>query len=221
MFTWITNTNNQQLLLNDLSDILNINKEELLSVNNFKEKTANNLINSIKKCVTNVSLAKIMTSSNKLGIGIGYEKIKQILLVYPELLKIYKKWTKDIFINNLIKINGFEEKTATLFVNNFDNFIEFYNSIKKYITIEKVKSVSNNNLLNNKIILFSGFRDKDLENKIKELGGKINSTISKNIDYLIIKDNSILNTVKVKKALELNIKIITKDDFIINYLIDY
>ena len=201
--------------------ILNINKEELLSVNNFKEKTANNLINSIKKCVTNVSLAKIMTSSNKLGIGIGYEKIKQILLVYPELLKIYKKWTKDIFINNLIKINGFEEKTATLFVNNFDNFIEFYNSIKKYITIEKVKSVSNNNLLNNKIILFSGFRDKDLENKIKELGGKINSTISKNIDYLIIKDNSILNTVKVKKALELNIKIITKDDFIINYLIDY
>lgn len=193
--------------------ILNITKEELLSINNFKEKTANNLINSIKKCVTDISLAKLMTSSNKLGIGIGYEKIKQILLVYPNLLNVYNKWSKDVFINNLIKINGIEEKTATLFVNNFDNFIEFYNSIKKYITIEKNKIISNN-ILNNKIILFSGFRDKELEKKIEELGGKINSTISKNIDYLIIKDNSILETTKVKKAIELNIKIMTKDEFI-------
>jgi NAD-dependent DNA ligase len=200
--------------------ILNISKKELLNINNFKEKTANNLINSIKKCVTNVSLAKIMTSSNKLGIGIGYEKIKQILLIYPNLLTIYNKWSKDVFINNLIKINGIEEKTASLFVNNFNNFIEFYNSIKKYIILEKNKIISDNKL-NNKIILFSGFRDKELEKKIEELGGIINSTISKNINYLIIKDNTILETTKVKKAIELNIKIITKDDFILNYLIDY
>jgi DNA ligase (NAD+) len=200
--------------IDTIPKILGVTKEQLLNIDGIKEKKAMNLINSIKKCVTNISLSKLMTSSNKLGFGIGYEKIKHILLIYPNILNEYNKWTEDIFINNIIKINGFEEKTATLFVKNFNNFIKFYNSIKKYIILEKNKNILINNLLNNKIILFSGFRDKNLQNKIEELGGKINSTISKNIDFLIIKDNTILDTTKVKKALELKIKIITKDNFI-------
>ena len=115
--------------LDTIPKILGATEKELLTIDGFKEKTVNNLINSIKKCITNVSLSKIMSSSNKLGFGIGNEKIKHILIIYPDLLTDYKKWSKDVFINNLIQINGIEEKTATLFVNNFDNFIDFMTSV--------------------------------------------------------------------------------------------
>ena len=42
-------------------------------------------------------------------------------------------------------------------------------------------------------------------------GGILTNTVSKNTDLLVIKDKSVMDTSKVVKAKELNIKIITKD----------
>jgi serine/threonine protein kinase len=74
-----------------------------------------------------------MTASNKLGEGIGLEKIKLILYEYPYLLNDYKNWSREEFINNIVKIKGCDFKTAELFVDNFKNFIKFYNEIKDNI----------------------------------------------------------------------------------------
>jgi NAD-dependent DNA ligase len=156
-----------------------------------------------------------MTASNKIGHGIGEERIKQVLLTYPNLLNDYKKWEEDEFINNLKQINGWEIKTSKLFVTNFDDFIKFFNSIKKYIKLEAIKKVINGEFTD-KIIVLTGFRDKELQNKIENQGGKIGSSISKNTDFLVVKDQIMIDepTDKIKKAIDLNIKIITKDQLI-------
>ena len=39
-----------------------------------------------------------------------------------------------------------------------------------------------------KTIVISGFRDKDLENKLKELGVKIGSGVNKKTDILLVKN---------------------------------
>jgi len=195
--------------------IIKLTVPQILLVEGFKEKSAQNIIDSIKKSLTEISLSKIMSASNKLGHGIGEERIKLVLDKFPNLLDDSDKWSKDEFINNLKLINGWEEKTSSLFVSNYKEFKKFYNSIEPYITIkkEKVKELIKNKYTD-KTVVMSGFRDSELQQKLEDSGAKITNSVSKNTDYLIVKDQNTIdeNTGKVQKAHELGIKIIIKDN---------
>ena len=195
--------------------IIKLTVPQILLVEGFKEKSAQNIIDSIKKSLTEVSLSKIMSASNKLGHGIGEERIKLVLDKFPNLLDDADKWSKDEFINNLKLINGWEEKTSSLFFSNYKEFKKFYNSIEPYITIkkEKVKEVIKNKYTD-KTVVMSGFRDSELQQILEDSGAKITNSVSKNTDYLIVKDQNTIdeNTGKVQKAHELGIKIIIKDN---------
>ena len=191
-----------------------------MKVDGIKDKSATNLINSIKKSITNngkgIELSLLMSASNKLGHGMGKERSKLVLDKFPNIINLYTKWSRKEFINNLKNIPGWEEKTSTQFVDNFSKFMDFYNKIKKFIILkEKSNDIKiKKSKYTDKTIVLSGFRDKDIEEKLKEHGAKITTSISKNTDILIVKDQSTINenTGKVKKAKELNIKIITKDN---------
>ena len=199
--------------LDTVLKILNATEKDFLLVDGFKEKSAKNLMESIKNAMKNISLAKLMAASNKVGAGIGYERMNSVLNMYPHILTDYKKWNKTEFVDNIKKVDGWEDKTSTLLVNNFDDFVSFYESIKKFITIKNNSKSITNGEFTDKIVVVTGFRDKDLQDKIISQGGKIGSTVNKNTNYLIIKEESLTND-KVTKALKLNIKIITKDKLI-------
>ena len=202
--------------------ILEAKKDDFIEVDGFKEKSSQNLVESIKKAMTNnnegVELYDLMSASNKLVYGMGSERCKLILENIPDLLSNHKKWTKKEFIDKIKEIPGFEEKTSQMFVDNFKNFVEFYNSIKDHITIKKSKKKVVKSKLNGKIVVISGFRDKDLENKLKDLDVEVKNSVSKNTNFLVVKDDDTIseNTGKVAKANELGIKIMTKKNFIKN-----
>jgi NAD-dependent DNA ligase len=153
-----------------------------------------------------------MKASNKLGRGMGAERAKDVLEKYPNIMNDYKKYTEEQFINMLRVIDGWEEKTSTIFAQNFKYFVEFYDSIKKYISINNIEE-KKEGILSGKKIVMSGFRDKKLEEYIISLGGEISSGISKNTSLLIIKDETIRDTVKVIKAKELGVMVYTIDEF--------
>ena len=200
--------------LDTIPKILAADQARFMTVEGFAEKSAQNLVDSIKLALTNVQLAKLMAASNKIGTGLGEERMKQVLSVYPNLMTDYKKWSKKEFIEKLIEINGWEEKTSTLLVNNFEDFIKFYNSIHKYLTLEQVKEKKIiKGEFSGKTVVMTGFRDKSLQDKIELQGGKIGSSVSKNTNILVVKDQSVIDnpTDKVSKAKELGIKIITKE----------
>ena len=116
------------------------------------------------------------------------------------------------------KIEGFDEITTNLFTNNFDEFIKLFkklpSKLQKQLLIIKEKQNVNNRFKNLKIV-FSGFRNKEWEQIIEEEGGKVVSTISKNTNILIAKKEDIedADNSKIKKALELKIKILTPEEF--------
>ena len=83
-------------------------------------KSADNLIKAIKKAVNQKSLAEIMNASNKLGPGMGIERMKIITSTYPSILS--NKWSKTDFLDKIKKIDGFDDITANIFVNNFKSF---------------------------------------------------------------------------------------------------
>lgn len=193
-----------------------INATDFINVEGFKIKSSNNLVESIKKILVNVKLSKFMTSSNKLGHGIGEERIKQVLEIYPNILTEYTEWTNLEFINKLKVLNNWEEKTSLLFVSNFSKFIQFYNDIKDSITFENIKTKIIKNKYSDLIIVMSGFRDTNLQTFFENSGSKITNSISKNTNYLIVKDQKTIDnkTGKVKKALELGVQIITKENIL-------
>lgn len=200
--------------LNTIEKILNASKADILRVEGFKDKSAENLLKAIGKSLVDIPLAKLFKAANLLGRGIGFEKSKTVLDRYPNLIKEYSKWSKQEFIDKIKDIEGWDTKTAKLFVNNFPKFMEFYDKIKKFVVIKSKKKTGTK--LENKIFVFSKFRDENLEEKIENNGGKINNSVSKNTDYLVIKEkvNMDEQSGKIKKALELNVKIITKIELI-------
>ena len=197
--------------IDTIEKILKMKKEDLLEIEGFKEKSADNLVKAVKKAVTNKTLAEIMNASNKLGAGMGIERMKIITSTYPSILS--NKWNKEQFVQKIKYIDGFDDITANIFVNNFKSFMNFYNNIKNLISI-KEKIVKKNGKYKDMKIVVSGFRDKDIISYIENEGGVLTNSISKNTDLLVIKDNTVMDTSKVIKAKELGIKIITKDKVI-------
>ena len=199
--------------LGTIKKILLVKKDHLLTIDTIKERSADNIMKEIDKVKNNVSIVKLMVASNTLGIGFGIKKIKPIINKYPDLLTLYSDWSTDEFIENIISIDGLNIKSATLFVSNFNNFIEFYNDIKKHINIiHHFHKVKKGKYINKKIVL-SGFRDKLLQEYLENEGAEITTSVSKNTNILIVKDIS-SNSSKIDKATELGIKILEKDSII-------
>jgi NAD-dependent DNA ligase len=197
----------------DILSILKITVDDIKEIEGFKQKSAENLVASINNNTNNIPLAILMKASNKLGRGMGEERAKSVLEKYPNIMQDYKKYNEEQFINMLRLIDGWEEKTSTTFAKNFKTFIDFYESIKNYISVDtSVKEKVEGKLSGYKIVM-SGFRDKDLEELIEDNGGIISSGVSKNTNILIIKDESVMDTGKVVKAKELGVKIYTIDTF--------
>lgn len=197
--------------------ILKLTQDDIIKIDGFKIKSAQNIIEAIKNATTNIPLYILMAASNKLGRGIGIERIKDVLEKYPNLLNEYNKYTENELINMLRLIDGFEEKTSKLFATNFNNFITFYNNIKNYIKVDVSTSKKETGKLSGLKIVMSGFRDKVLENTIEKNGGSIASGVSKNTNILIVKDDSVMNTTKVIKAQELGVTIYTLNNFYKHY----
>jgi DNA ligase (NAD+) len=194
-------------------DFLKLKVDDIIGIEGFKQKSAENVVESIKKSTTNIPLAILMKASNKLGRGMGEERAKDVLEKYPNIMEIYSGYSEKEFINSLRILDGWEEKTSTMFAQNFKHFVEFYNEIKKYISVNmKVKEVKTGIFTGMKIVM-SGFRDKALEEFILNNGGEISSAISKNTSILIVKDESNTDTSKVIKAREVGVKIHTIDSF--------
>ena len=189
-------------------------KEDFLTVENVKEKSANNFFNELQTLKNKShNIEKLILATNSLGENFGSRKAKLIFDNYPNILKekLYKN--KKVWLEKLITIDGIEEKTANQIIDNWKDLQLNLKWIKKYFKINSIKKTSKTNLKNINWVL-TGFRDKDIENKIINLGGKVSNSISKNTHILVVKDSSIIDnpTSKVNKAKELGIKIIQKKD---------
>ena len=201
----------------NLFKILEAEERDFLSLSEFQEKSAKRVYENIHKGLKNVKISSLIAASSVLGYGIGFKKIQTLLESIPELLTIYKNKSKDELIDMIVNVEGFSYITAEKIAENIKYAEKFINKIKKYITIEESKKVSNS-LDGNKFVM-SGFRDKELENNIIDRGGKVLSSISGNTTALIVKNkNNEKNTSKYEKAEKLKLPIYEKEEFIKKYI---
>ena len=188
---------------------------------------ANKIYNGIKDQLSKVSLNTLMTASNLFGRTLGEKKIELIMNEYPDIL--ISKETGPQKIQKIMSVKGIAEKTATAFVENINEFIDFIkdckleNKLEISVDLNINKNKNNNNInispLFDKTIIMTGFRDKNLEDKIKSEGAKIGSSVSKNTFVVIVKHLE-EDTGKALEAKKIGIPLITLDDFNNKYFLN-
>lgn len=200
-----------------LFKLINITIDDLLSIEGFKDKSATKLIEVLQN-IKSVSCDKLLTASNIFGRGFGEKKIQLIIEEYPYIVN-NKERALDITVSDLTKIKGIAETTAKQFIENLPKFFEFYEELNikcvKSKSLTPIASNSSNKLLatfKDKKVVFTGFRNKEYENAIISIGGKIITAISKSTDFLIIKDKNEKSS-KIDKANEYGVHIMTKEEF--------
>ena len=197
--------------------ILNMSVDDFMTIPGFKEKLSEKICDSIQDRIDNVSLPLLMDASNMFGRGMGENRIKLILDEYPDILRMKASSPKKQEM--VVDIDGFAEITAKKFVKNIPTFKRFIRENGLEYKLEYTKEQKNydtSHPLYEKNILITGFRDEDFKMNIRNFGGKIASGISSNVDILVVKSMD-STTSKMKKAQELGINIMTKDEFANTY----
>jgi DNA ligase (NAD+) len=201
-----------QKLINNVADLYTLKKEDLLYLERFAEKSAENLIESIQKSKDN-GLPRLI-----FGLGIRYvgETIAKTLAHHFKSLDNLKKASYE----DLISIDEIGETIARSVTEYFsdDKNIEIINKLHENGVYPVVTSKDQNGttLLKEKTIVISGKFYKYSREEIKELieknGGKNASSISSKTNMVIAGDN--MGPAKYKKAEDLKIPIIGEEDFL-------
>jgi NAD-dependent DNA ligase len=193
-----------------LDKILKIKVDELVSLEGFQLKSATKIIENFEK-IKDAECDLLLDASNILGRGFALKKIKLVSEKYPlnkkaEILKLT--------VDDLVKIDGIGNINAKQFVENIKKFYEFLDNIG--YKCEKNQDIKEDiiikTILKDKKFIFTGFRNKDWEKLITDSDGKVVTAISKNVDYLIVKNKTDKSS-KIDKANELGIKILDMEEF--------
>ncbi len=199
---------------NSIPKIITMSIDDFMTVEGFKEKLSNKIYLNIRNGIQKTSLESLMAGTNIFGRGMGEKRINLILKKYPDIL-----WSEESHAEKLEKVSGlpgFKEKTAQAFV---PHIKEFMNFIEKIGLSEQIRNkvpekviIDIDHPLNGKKVVFTGIRDKTLQQELETFGVNINGSVSKNTDFVIVKS---LNddTSKAEKAREFGIKMMTPNMF--------
>lgn len=201
-------------IVNNYKDLYHLDryKDKIIAFDGFGEKSYNNMINSIEKS-RHVKLANFIYA---LGIpDIGFSRAK---LICNHFNNDFNK-ISNLTYEELSNISGVGDVIAKEWIDTFSNpdFIEELKELKEEIDIPKA-SINSNKDLDGLTFVITGslnkFTNRDtMIEFIEEHGGKVVTSISSKVNYLINNDITSTST-KNNKAKELGISIIDEDKFL-------
>lgn len=190
--------------LDNFIKIVSADKKKLNDI--FTSKTAERIHTNISEGMKAVSIPVLIGSSNILGFGVGTKRVELLLKFLPNIFDVNNKVKKE----DIKKIEGFADIMGDKVYLNLKYAKLFLQKMKPFMKAKKV-SRTDDDFLGKKFV-FSGFRDKGLEDRIKEKGGSVVGSVSSKTSGIITKDVN-ETTGKLEKARSLGIKIYSKKDF--------
>ena len=215
---------------NSVNLILSLHPESLINIPGFQVKSAQKLVDNIRMGVLDKphKLSVIMTAAN-LWPGFGVKRFDLVCAaVHQERLLGHLK--PELAKAELVAIDGFSDKTADAFLESLPKFRSWlaehprlklinpqaaaHEAQKAHQLAQQQQAVATGLLaeLNGKKVVFTGFRDADLEAKLVRYGITIQSGVNKTTE-LVVAANPDEASSKLEKARELGIRIMGADDF--------
>ncbi|NGX62605.1 MAG: DNA ligase [Candidatus Anoxychlamydiales bacterium] len=196
-------------LVSSPSDIYTLSAEMLSDLEGFKEKSINNLLDSIEKS------KKCPFSRFIMALGIKYvgKETADLLAIHAKDIQNLKKLSKD----ELLNIEGIGEKVAGSIIDYFqdENNLHEIDLLLSHISLIKPKQIrKTDHAFFNKIFVLTGslenYTRTEATNFIKERGGKTSSSVSKNTDFVLVGSEP---GSKYDKAKKNGIKILDENEF--------
>lgn len=201
-------------LIRDIADLYEIKKEDLLSLEGFAEKSAQNLVNAIQN-------SKKTTFSRLLyGLGIRHvgEGMAQLLAANFHEIDALKHVNAAI----LMQIKGIGPEVAEAVSNWFqdsNNLLLLKRLIDSGITLasshaESRTEASANHVQGRRFLFtgsLTGMTREDAKRMVEAKGGLVVNQISRQVDYLVVGEKP---GSKLEKAKEMGIAILKEDEFL-------
>lgn len=195
-------------LISKASDLYYLNKNDILTVDGFKDKSADNIINAINKSKSN-SPDKLITA---LGIrNVGSKAAKLLIKKFSSVDALMNASEQDI-----LEVDGMGEVIAKNVVR-FFAMEQAVNEIRLFSLagVNMVsESLSVDNRFEGKTFVLTGtlptYSRKQAEEIIESLGGKTSTSVSKKTDFVLAGEEA---GSKLDKAYALGITVIDENEF--------
>jgi len=193
--------------------IIAMTKDDFLTIEGFKQKLATKISEGIKEKIKDASLPEIVHATNVFGRGFGTKKIKAILDAHPDILDPNEPYTAKM--DKLMSVSGMARKSSEKFIGHVQELNDFMkeahledklNYAPKKITVDKSHS------LYGKKWIMTGFRNKELIEKLKTVGAVQGSSVNSKTFVVLVKDVE-EDTGKAEEARKLGIPLMTVKQF--------
>jgi len=197
-------------IIGDYADIYSLKFDDLVSLERMGEKSAQNLLNAIQENKGR-DLHRLICALGIKNVGShAAEVLSKHFNTFDNLMNASVEELEEIF------------EIGNIMANSIVNF--FSNSHTKEV-INKLKAAGVNTKAINKKLrpvssiaeksfvitgTLNGYTRKEIEDVIKDVGGKVSSTVSNKTDFLVVGE---LPGSKLEKAKELGVNILNKEEF--------
>lgn len=196
-------------VITSVADLYTIKLDRLLMLDNFKEKSANNLLDSIEKSKAN-SLDRLIFG---LGIrNIGQASAKLLCAKFGDLENMLEASAEEI-----AEIDGFGEIMAESVYKAFheEHMLALIKRLEEQGVNTKYEKVTADDRFAGKTFVLTGtlptMKRDEAKAIIEKFGGKASGSVSKKTDYVLAGEEA---GSKLTKAQSLGIKIISEEEFI-------
>lgn len=199
-------------LIKDIADLYLLRKEQLLNLERFAEKSADNAINSIEES-KEIPFPRVLY-----GIGIRYvgeTTARKLALHFGTIENI-----ENASIEQLLEVEEVGDRIAQSIIEYFSNpittnLIERLKMAGLQLKIDESLNQKVSDKLNGLSIVISGTFSRISRDELKELiqkhGGKNVSSVSASTSMLVAGDK--IGPAKLEKAQKLGVKIVTEEEF--------
>lgn len=199
--------------IKDIYEIYDLTYDDLIKLDRFADKKANNLIRAIEES-KDVDLNRFIYA---IGIpNVGERTARDLANKFKDFDKL-----REATVDQLVEIDDIGLITAS-------NIVEFFSDeriskaidtlLSKGINIRKLENDNKKNSLESKTFVITGtvenYKRDDIKKLIEDNGGKVTGSVSKNTDVLICGKKA---GSKLTKAKELEIEIY-EDEKLYNFL---
>lgn len=200
-------------LVKNVADLYDLTLKQLLTLDRFGEKSARNLLEGLRQSKS-IAFARVLY-----GLGIRFigRTVAQKLTTHFKTFDAICQASHE----ELVAVEDIGDRIA-------DSLLEYLKDADNLNIIQRLQAAGlqfedntpvvqkDSDKLDNKTFVVSGtfqhFSRDEIKQKIEANGGKVVSSISKKLDYLIAGDK--MGPSKLDKAKKLNVTMISEDDFI-------
>ena len=199
----------EKLDIRSIADLYKLKKEELLTLEKFGEKKAQNLLDAVEKSKT----PELYRFIYALGIpNVGVKTARDLVDKFKSIDGL-----KEATFDELISVSDVGDIVAKC-------VLEFFHEEKVINTINELLALGITPIYEEKEVIESGFSGKtvvvtgtmqkysrsEIKSKLESLGAKVSGSVSKKTDYVIAGEEA---GSKLTKAQELGVTVITEEEF--------